>query len=219
MTDTTQSGQDAVAFITSVRNGVYNEDGSITCEIQFEGNTTSDGAPLYLPYTATPGDGAPYGAQLYADLTAGKYGAVTPFTVTQETLAAAKQKKRDEINAWRDAQERASYLFTYNGRQWDYGKTTQDRMSISLAMARRSALPAGFAWTDGDNNIVPMDNDALLALAAAIEQAMFEKGMAINQRQLQMKAELEAMSDYQTVRDYTPGWPEGDNPETQKEGN
>ncbi|HCM1919282.1 TPA: hypothetical protein N3A33_005382, partial [Salmonella enterica subsp. salamae serovar 28:r:e,n,z15] len=142
MTDTTQSGQDAVAFITSVRNGAYNEDGSITCEIQFEGNITSDGTPLYLPYTATPGDGAPYGAQLYADLTAGKYGVVTPFTITPEILAAAKQKKRDEINAWRDAQENANYLFTYNGRRWDYGKTTQDRMSISLAMARRSALPA-----------------------------------------------------------------------------
>ncbi|HCM1918728.1 TPA: DUF4376 domain-containing protein [Salmonella enterica subsp. salamae serovar 28:r:e,n,z15] len=207
MTDTTQSGPDAVAFITSVRNSAYNEDGNITCDIQFEGNVLADGTPLYLPYTATPGDSAPYGAQLYTDLVAGKYGEVMPFTVTPEMLASAKQKKRDEINAWRDAQENANYLFTYNGRRWDYGKTTQDRMSISLAMARRGALPGGFAWTDGDNNIVPMDNDALLALAAEIEQAMFEKGIAINHRQLQMKAEVECLDSLNSVRDYVVDWP------------
>ncbi|EGG3071153.1 DUF4376 domain-containing protein [Salmonella enterica] len=216
MTDTTQTSPDAVAFITSVRNGAYNEDGSITCDIQFEGNTTADGTPLYLPYTSTPGDGAPYGQQLYADLVAGKYGTVTPFTVTPEILAAAKQKKRDEINAWRDAQENGNYLFTYNGRRWDYGKATQDRMSISLAVAKRGALPDGFAWTDGDNNIVPMTNDSLIALAAAIEEAMFEKGMAINQRQLQMKAELEAVTSLDDARNYPVGWPETGTTQTQE---
>lgn len=205
MTDTIQTGKDAVAFITSVRNGGYNEDGSITCDIQFEGNVQADGTPLYLPYTATANDSAPYGQQLYADLVAGKYGTITPFTVTPEMLASAKQKKRDEINAWRDEQENANYLFTYNGRRWDYGKTTQDRMSISLAMAKRGALPDGFAWTDGDNNIVPMTNDSLIALAAAIEEAMFEKGMAINQRQLQMKSEVEALTGLDAVRRYSVG--------------
>ncbi|EGG3070113.1 DUF4376 domain-containing protein [Salmonella enterica] len=206
MTDTIQTGPDTVAFITSVRNGGYNEDGSITCDIQFEGNMQADGTPLYLPYTATANDSAPYGRQLYADLAAGKYGEVMPFTVTPEMLASAKQKKRDEINAWRDAQENANYLFTYNGRRWDYGKTTQDRMSISLAMAKRGALPDGFAWTDGDNNIVPMTNDSLIALSAAIEEAMFEKGMAINQRQLQMKSEVEALTGLDAVRHYMIGW-------------
>ncbi|EDV5023591.1 DUF4376 domain-containing protein, partial [Salmonella enterica subsp. enterica serovar Ball] len=122
-------------------------------------------------------------------------------------LVAAKQKKRDEINTWRDIQENADYLFTYDGRRWDYGKATQDRMSISLAMAKRGALPAGFAWTDGDNNIVPVTNDSLIALAAAIEQAMFTKGMEINQRQLQMKAEMEALAALNDVRNYAVGWP------------
>ncbi len=76
-------------------------------------------------------------------------------------------------------------------------------MSISLVMTKRYTLPADFAWTDGDNNIIPMDNTGLIALATANEQAMFEKGMQINQRQLQMKTEGEA------VKAYTPGWPEG----------
>ncbi|HCM1954400.1 TPA: DUF4376 domain-containing protein [Salmonella enterica subsp. salamae serovar 9,46:z4,z24:z39:z42] len=207
---------DAVEFITQVRNAAYNEDGSITAYIQFEGNTGADGTPLFLPYTSTKDDDAPYGQQLYADLVAGKYGTVTPFTVTPEILAAAKQKKRDEINTWRDIQENADYLFSYDGRRWDYGKSTQDRMSISLAMAKRGALPAGFAWTDGDNNIVPVTNDSLIALAAAIEQAMFAKGMEINQRQLAMKAEVEALTGLDDIRNYPVGWPETtDTPETQ----
>ncbi|HBC0336671.1 TPA: DUF4376 domain-containing protein, partial [Salmonella enterica subsp. enterica serovar Napoli] len=75
------------------------------------------------------------------------------------------------------------------------------------AMAKRNALPAGFAWTDGDNHIVPMDNAGLIALAAAIEQAMFEKGMQINLRQLQMKAEVEALTALDDIRNYRVDWP------------
>lgn len=98
-------------------------------------------------------------------------------------------------------------MFDYNGHRWDYGKSTQDRMSISLVMAKRNALPEGFAWTDGENNIVPMDNAGLIALAEAIEQAMFEEGMQINQRQLQMKAEVEFLTMLEAVRSYMVGWP------------
>lgn len=190
--------------ITDARNGQYNENGTISVEVKF-----SD-YDKYLPYTAAPHDPANYGQQLYADLVAGKYGPVTPFTATPEMIQGAKDRKRDEINAWRDAQENGNYLFQFDGRNWDYGKTTQDRMSISLVMAQKGLLPAGFAWTDGDNNIVPMTNDSLLALAAAIEQAMFEKGMQINMRQLQMKAEVEALTSFGDVRNYPVDWPPAD---------
>ncbi|EJG5923443.1 DUF4376 domain-containing protein [Salmonella enterica] len=196
--------------ITDARNGRYNENGTISAEVQFEGEANSDGTPRYLPYTAAAHDPADYGQRLYADLVAGKYGPVTPFTATPEMIQGAKDRKRDEINAWRDAQENGNYLFQFDGRNWDYGKTTQDRMSISLVMAQKGLLPAGFAWTDGDNNIVPMTNDSLLALAAAIEQAMFEKGMQINLRQLQMKAEVEALTSFGDVRNYPVDWPSAD---------
>lgn len=197
-----------MTIITDARHGRHNENGTITAEVQFDNITNDDGTPLYLPYTAAPHDPAVYGKQLYADLVAGKYGPVTPFTVTDEMLLKAKTAKRAEINSWRDAQESGNYLFEYNGHRWDYGKTTQERMSISLAMAKRNALPAGFAWTDGDNNIVPVDNAGLIAMAGEIEQAMFEKGMAINQRQLQMKAEVEALTALDTVRNYRVDWPD-----------
>ncbi|EBP2222770.1 DUF4376 domain-containing protein, partial [Salmonella enterica] len=62
---------------------------------------------------------------------------------------------------------------------------------------------------DGDNNIVPVTNDSLIALAGAIEQAMFEKGVQINQRQLQMKSEVEALTALPAIRAYRPGWPDG----------
>ncbi|ECK2143353.1 DUF4376 domain-containing protein [Salmonella enterica subsp. enterica serovar Enteritidis] len=195
--------------ITDAKNGRYGENDTIMADVRFDDLTAADGTPLYLPYTATKYDPEPYGVQLYNDLVSGKYGQIVPFTATPEMIQAAKDAKRAEICAWRDAQENGNYLFDYNGHRWDYGKATQDRMSISLSMAKRDALPADFAWTDGDNNIVPMDNAGLIALAAAIEQAMFEKGMQINQRQLQMKAEVEALTTMEAVKAYVPGWPEG----------
>ncbi|EKO4981103.1 DUF4376 domain-containing protein [Salmonella enterica] len=196
-------------LITDVMNARYNEYGTITADIRFDNSTDSDGDPLYQPYTASAGDATDYGRQLYADLVAGKYGPVTPFTATPEMIRAAKDRKRAEINAWRDEQENGSYLFQYNGHRWDYGKATQDRMSISLAMAKKGLLPEGFAWTDGDNNIVSVTNDSLIALAGAIEQAMFEKGVQINQRQLQMKSEVEALTALPAIMAYRPGWPDG----------
>ncbi|EJJ0395649.1 DUF4376 domain-containing protein, partial [Salmonella enterica] len=153
-------------------------------------------------------DPADYGPQLYADLVAGKYGTMTPFTVTPAMIQAAKLAKHNEIKRWRDVQENADWLFSYDGRRWDYGKTTQDRMSISLAMARKGALPEGFAWTDGDNDIVPMTNDSLIALAARIEQAMFQKGLEINLRQLQMKKDVQVLDTLDAVRAYVVGWPD-----------
>lgn len=189
--------------ITDARNGRYNENGSVSAEVLF-----SD-SEQYLPYTATPHDQTDYGRQLFADLVSGKYGGVKPFTVTPDMLSAAKDAKHAEINAWRDAQENGNYIFQYDGRNWDYGKSTQERMSISLVMAKRNALPEGFAWTDGDNNIVPMDNTGLIALAAAIEEAMFEMGMKINLRQLQMKADVASLTDLSAVRQYVVGWPAG----------
>ncbi|HAE1795868.1 TPA_asm: DUF4376 domain-containing protein [Salmonella enterica subsp. enterica serovar Ank] len=186
--------------ITDARHGRYNENGTISVQVLF-----SD-SERYLPYTAAAHDPTDYGQQLYTDLVAGKYGEVKPFTVTEAMLASARQAKRDEINAWRDAQEEKEYLMTWNGRRWDYGKKTQSRMSTSVAMASRNVLPDGFAWTDGDNNIVPVSAEELIALANAIEKAMFEKGMQINQRQLQMKTEVNALSDFEALKNYVPDW-------------
>ncbi|KLG80020.1 hypothetical protein WR01_20055, partial [Escherichia coli] len=60
-----------------------------------------------------------------------------------------------------------------------------------------------------DNNDVPMTAASLMALSEAAEQAMFAKGVEINTRQLQMKAEVEALTELKAIRSYVVGWPAG----------
>lgn len=197
-----------VAGINAVRNAAYNENGGITCEVQFDDAVNEKGELVWLPYTATQMDGSAHGQALWSGLISGKYGAVTPFTVTDEVLDAAKDAKRDEINRWRDMQENMEYLMEFRGRKWDYGKNTQARISTTRLMAEKNTLPSGFAWTDGENNMVPVTAEDIIALSDAIEQAMFAKGVEINTRQLQMKAEIAALTELKAIRSYTVGWPD-----------
>lgn len=192
--------------ILAVRNAAYNEYGGITCKVQFEDVVNEKGEPVWLPYTATQTDSSVHGKALWAGLTGGTYGQIAAFTVTNEMLEVAKDAKRDEINRWRNVQENMEYLMKFRGRKWDYGKKTLDRIRTTRLMAEKNTLPAGFAWTDGENNVVPMTADDIIALSDAIEQAMFAKGMEINTRQLQMKAEVEALTDLKAIRGYVVGW-------------
>ncbi|EDU0272551.1 DUF4376 domain-containing protein [Salmonella enterica subsp. enterica serovar Glostrup] len=164
---------------------------------------------MSLPYTASAGDTTDYGRQLYADLVAGKYGTVTPFTVTPDMLTAARQAKHTEINAWRDAQENGSVIFVLNGHRWDCGKASQTRLSPVVTVAKSGMLPPGFFWTDADNIDVPMTTDELTALEAAMQQNMVLQGFKIHERQRQMKEEVDKLTDYKAIKDYAVGWPEG----------
>ncbi|HGB3909036.1 TPA: DUF4376 domain-containing protein [Salmonella enterica subsp. enterica serovar Birkenhead] len=194
--------------VTDVKNAVYNEDGSVTCDVLFDDVFGTDGKPLYQPFTAAEHDPMDYGRQLYADLVAGKYGPVTPFTITPEMLAAAKSAKHAAINAWRDAQENGSIIFTLKGHRWDCGKASQARLAPVVAVAKSGALPPGFFWTDADNIDVPVTADELTALEAAMQQNMVFQGFKIHERQRQMKEEVDKLTDYKAIQNYVPGWPE-----------
>ncbi|EEE7366783.1 DUF4376 domain-containing protein [Salmonella enterica subsp. enterica serovar Berta] len=122
-------------------------------------------------------------------------------------LNTALIQKHAEINAWRNSQENANYVFQFNNHKWDYGKATQERLSLSVQMAKQNKLPAGFIWTDADNNDVPMSAGELLNLSDAIDQAMFTTGLQIHLRQRQMKEEIDKLTDAQAVLDYVVGWP------------
>ncbi|ENK0987314.1 DUF4376 domain-containing protein, partial [Salmonella enterica] len=148
-----------------------------------------------------------YGRQLFADLKAGKYGEVKPFTVTPGMLAAAKAVKHTEINAWRDRQENGNIPFTLNGHQWDCGKASQARLAPVVAVAKTGSLPSGFFWTDADNIDVPMTTDELVALGSAMQQNMVLQGFKIHERQRQMKEEVDRLTTFDDVRQYTPDWP------------
>ncbi|EAP3675575.1 DUF4376 domain-containing protein, partial [Salmonella enterica] len=121
----------------------------------------------------------------------------------------ARKQKHAEINRWRNSQESANYTFTFDNHKWDYGKATQERLTLSVQMAKANKLPAGFIWTDADNNDVPMSAGELLNLSDAIDQAMFTTGLQIHLRQRQMKEEVDKLTDAQAVMDYVVGWPEG----------
>ncbi|EIY1731493.1 DUF4376 domain-containing protein [Salmonella enterica subsp. enterica serovar Newport] len=123
-------------------------------------------------------------------------------------LNTALTQKHAEINDWRNIQENMNYVFRFNNHNWDYGKTTQERLSLSVQMAKANKLPAGFIWTDADNNDVPMSAGELLNLSDAIDQAMFTQGLQIHLRQREMKEEVDKLTDAQAVLDYVVGWPD-----------
>ncbi|ELO9005595.1 DUF4376 domain-containing protein [Salmonella enterica] len=189
--------------IITAKNGVYTESGLINCLVHFE--SFDD----FIPFTASPDDPEAHGRQLYADLKAGKYGPVTPFTVTPEMIQSAKDQKHAEINAWRDAQENGSIIFTLNDHKWDCGKASQARLAPVVAVAKSGALPPGFFWTDADNIDVPMTADELTALEAAMQQNMVLQGFKIHERQRQMKEEVDKLTDYKAIQNYVVDWPKG----------
>ncbi|EAY4773685.1 DUF4376 domain-containing protein [Salmonella enterica] len=196
-----------MTMITSAKNARYNESGAISADVQFDGETNSDGTPRYLPYTAAEHDSMDYGRQLFADLKAGKYGPVAPFTVTPEMLTAAKQAKHAEINAWRDAQENGSTTFNLNGHNWDCDKASQERIDAALAAARANIIPADFFWTDADNIDVPVKAADLESMSTAMSARMFLQGFKIHERQRQMKEEVDKLTTIDEVRKYIPDWP------------
>ncbi|ECA6415845.1 DUF4376 domain-containing protein, partial [Salmonella enterica subsp. enterica serovar Javiana] len=120
----------------------------------------------------------------------------------------AREQKAREIDVWRNTQENANYVFQFNNHKWDYGKATQERLTLSVQMAKANKLPAGFIWTDADNNDVPMTAGELLNLSDAIDQAMFTKGLQIHMRQREMKEEIDKLTDVKAILDYKIGWPD-----------
>ncbi|ELU8418661.1 DUF4376 domain-containing protein [Salmonella enterica] len=188
--------------ILSARNGAYTENGNIDCEVHFEG------FPDFIMFTSSSGDTEEHGRQLYADLKAGKYGPVTPFTVTPEMIQSAKNAKHAEISAWRDQQENGNIIFTLNNHHWDCGKTSQSRLAPVTAVARAGQLPPGFFWTDADNTDVPMTADELTALETAMQKNMVIQGFKIHERQRQMKEDIDKLTDYKAIQNYAVGWTE-----------
>ncbi|EFH0338063.1 hypothetical protein BIY82_005139, partial [Escherichia coli] len=87
-----------IRAVKGIRNAHYLENGAVDCEVLFEGETE------FVLYTAIQDDMAPTGQHVWQELQSGKWGEIAPFTVTPELIAAAKDAKRREIEAWRDSQ-------------------------------------------------------------------------------------------------------------------
>ncbi|HEC8458494.1 TPA: DUF4376 domain-containing protein, partial [Salmonella enterica subsp. enterica serovar Poona] len=122
------------------------------------------------------------------------------------TSEKARRTKRDEINRWRDRQEEGNVIFEWNGHRWDASKASQERLSSILVLTRTANLPAGFYWTDADNNDVVVTPDDLISINENMTIAMVMQGWKIHERQREMKKEVDGLVRVNDILNYPVGW-------------
>ena len=179
--------------ITSPR---YTESGAIDCEVLFEGVDEA------VPYTATPEDTATTGQQIWQELQSGKWGEIAPFTVTPELIAAAKDAKKREIEAWRTEQEALPFTCEWNGRTWNAGPNSLARLSPVVMAAKSDTARDVKTWGDANNQQVKLSMAELEELATALAQAQVDRNDEIYQRQRELKEELSSLGDLNSVRNF-----------------
>ncbi|WHI28901.1 DUF4376 domain-containing protein [Escherichia coli] len=179
--------------ITSPR---YTESGAIDCDVLFEGME----APV--PYTATPDDTAKTGQQIWQELQSGKWGEIAPFTITPELIAAAKDAKKREIEAWRTEQEALPFTCEWNGRTWNAGPNSLARLSPVVMAAKSDTARDVMTWGDANNQQVKLSMAELEELATALAQAQVDRNDEIYRRQREMKEELSSLEDLRSVRNF-----------------
>ncbi|EFH8332179.1 DUF4376 domain-containing protein [Escherichia coli] len=156
-----------------------------------------------VPYTATPEDTATTGQQIWQELQSGKWGEIAPFTASPELIAAAKDAKKREIEAWRTEQEAQPFTFEWNGRTWNAGPDSMARLYPVVMAAKSDTARTALAWGDADNQQVKLSMPELEELAAAMAQAQVERNDEIYQRQREMKEELNNLDDLRSIRAMT----------------
>ncbi|HAN6220646.1 TPA: DUF4376 domain-containing protein, partial [Escherichia coli] len=150
----------------------------------------------------TSSDVTDYGRQLYHDLVNGKYGTVSPFTVSPEMLAVAKEAKRQEIEIWRTEQEAQPFTFEWNGRTWDAGPDSMARLYPAVLASKSDTARDVMTWGDADNQQVKLSMPELEELAAAMAQAQVDRNDEIYRRQRELKEELSSLEDLNSVRNF-----------------
>ena len=182
--------------ITSPR---YTESGAIDCEVLFEGMDEA------VPYAATPEDTATTGQQIWQELQSGKWGEIAPFTITPELIAAAKDAKKREIEAWRTEQEAQPFTFEWNGRTWNAGPDSMARLYPVVMAAKSDTARDVMAWGDADNQQVKLSMPELEELATAMAQAQVDRNDEIYRRQRQMKDVLDSLNNLADIRAFQAG--------------
>ncbi|EEW1633813.1 DUF4376 domain-containing protein [Escherichia coli] len=185
--------------IKEIKNARRLENGAIDCEVLFEGMED------FIPYTATAEDTATTGQQIWQELQSGKWGEIAPFSVTPELIAAAKDAKKREIEAWRTEQEAQPFTFEWNGRTWNAGPDSMARIAPVAMAAKVAGARATLGWGDAANNLVTLTMAQLQELTAAMAQAQVDRNNGIYQHQREMKEQLSRLSTLDEVRALTPG--------------
>ncbi|HBA5965096.1 TPA: DUF4376 domain-containing protein [Escherichia coli] len=188
-----------IRAVKGIRNAHYLENGAVDCEVLFEGETE------FVPYTAMQDDTAMTGQRIWEELQSGKWGEIAPFTVTPELIAAAKDAKKMEIEAWRTEQEAQPFTFEWNGRTWNAGPDSMARLYPVVMAAKSDTARDVMTWGDADNQQVKLSMPELEELATAMAQAQVDRNDGIYQRQREMKEQLSRLSILDEVRALTVG--------------
>ncbi|HBE6099999.1 TPA: DUF4376 domain-containing protein [Escherichia coli] len=189
-----------IRAVKGIRNAHYLENGAVDCEVLFEGETE------FVPYTAMQDDTAMTGQRIWEELQSGKWGEIAPFTVTPELIAAAKDAKKMEIEAWRTEQEALPFTFEWNGRTWNAGPDSMARLSPVVMAAKSDTARTTLAWGDTDNQQVKLSMPELEELAAAMALAQVDRNDEIYRRQREMKEELNNLEDLHSIRKLAINW-------------
>ncbi|MBM0649005.1 DUF4376 domain-containing protein, partial [Shigella flexneri] len=169
--------EECTVEIKKIINPRYTESGAVDCDVFFDDRDQA------VPYTATADDVAPTGQQIWQELQSGKWGEIAPFTVTPEMLEAAREARRQEIEAWRAEQEAKPFTFEWNGRIWNAGPDSLGRLSPVVMLAKSVTAQTHMAWSDADNQQVKLSMPELEELAAAMVQAQVDRNDEIYRRQ------------------------------------
>ncbi|MBS1204624.1 MAG: P27p57 [Proteobacteria bacterium] len=180
--------------VIKILNPRYLESGAIDCEVLFEGMRE------FVPYTATSEDTATTGRRVREELQSGKWGEIAPFTVTPELIAAAKDAKKREIEAWRTEQEAQSFTFEWNGHTWNAGPDSLARLSPVTMVVKSEKSRDTFAWNDASNQAVLMTIAQAEELVAAMAQAQLDRNNEIYMRQRELKDALDKLESLNLVR-------------------
>ncbi|GDA81482.1 phage tail fiber assembly protein [Escherichia coli] len=188
-----------IRAVKGIRNAHYLENGAVDCEVLFESETE------FVPYTAMQDDTAMTGQRIWEELQSGKWGEIAPFTVTPELIAAAKDAKKMEIEAWRTEQEAQPFTFEWNGRTWNAGPDSLARLYPVVMAAKSDTARTALAWGDANNQQVKLSIQELEELATAMAQAQVDRNDEIYQRQREMKEQLSQLSILDEVKALTVG--------------
>ncbi|HHH7628374.1 TPA: DUF4376 domain-containing protein [Escherichia coli] len=170
------------------------ENGAVDCEVLFFG------VEEYLPYTASPEDMDETGQRIWEELQSGKWGEIAPFTVTPELIAAAKDAKKMEIEAWRTEQEAQPFTFEWNGHTWNAGPDSLARLYPAVMASKSDTARKTMVWGDAENQQVKLSMQKLDELLTAMVQAQVDRNDEIYQRQREMKEELSNLEDLGSIR-------------------
>ncbi|ENS0952842.1 TPA: DUF4376 domain-containing protein [Escherichia coli] len=184
-----------IRAVKGIRNAHYLENGAVDCEVLFEGETE------FVPYTAMQDDTAMTGQRIWEELQSGKWGEIAPFTVTPELIAAAKDAKKMEIEAWRTEQEAQPFTFEWNGRTWNAGPDSLNRLYPAVMASKSDTARKTMVWGDAENQQVKLSMQKLDELLTAMAQAQIDRNDEIYRRQREMKDELNNLEDLRSIRE------------------